>query len=105
MVLIPEKMAILDTERALAMFNALGMEMSGLVVNQVYPRELLDRPGTSEYLRNRVLMQQEHLAEIARKFGDRVQAVVPMFTREPKGLAMIEQASRYLMRCEIALEA
>ncbi len=53
MVLIPEKMAILDTERALAMFHALGMEMSGLVVNQVYPRELLDRPGTSEYLRNR----------------------------------------------------
>ncbi|EKP94887.1 MULTISPECIES: ArsA family ATPase [Thermaerobacter] len=105
MVLIPEKMAILDTERALAMFHALGMEMSGLVVNQVYPRELLDRPGTSEYLRNRVLMQQQHLADIARKFGDRVQSVVPMFTREPKGLEMIEQASRYLMNCEIALEA
>ncbi len=50
-------------------------------------------------------MQQQHLADIARKFGDRVQSVVPMFTREPKGLEMIEQASRYLMNCEIALEA
>lgn len=104
MVLIPEKMAILDTERALQMFSALGIEMSGLVVNQVYPRELLETEGTSEYLRNRVLMQQEHLAEIARKFGDRVQSVVPMFTREPKGLEMIELASRYLMNCDIALE-
>lgn len=103
MVLIPEKMAILDTERALTMFESLGMEMSGLVVNQVYPAELLDRPETSEYLRNRVEMQQHYMKEIARKFGDRVQAIVPMFTREPKGAEMIEQAANALIECPIAV--
>src|SRR5690606_36731268 len=103
MVLIPEKMAILDTERALAMFESLGMEMSGLVVNQVYPADLLDRPGTSEYLRNRVEMQQHYLKEIARKFGSRVQTIVPTFTRERKGAEMIKQAARALIECPLAV--
>ncbi|MFO7172547.1 MAG: ArsA family ATPase [Bacillota bacterium] len=104
MVLIPEKMAILDTERALQMFSALGMEMSGLVVNQVYPADLLTKEGTSDYLRNRVQMQQEHLRVIAEKFGDRVRAMVPMFTREPKGREMIELAARHLMQSELMVE-
>lgn len=102
MVLIAEKMAILDTERALKMFESLGMEMSGLVVNQVYPADLLARPGASEYLRNRVQMQQDHLEVIADKFGARVKAMVPMFTQEPKGFAMIEKAAQYLVSSQTA---
>ncbi|MHB9146617.1 MAG: ArsA family ATPase [Symbiobacteriia bacterium] len=103
MVLIPEKMAILDTARALAMFSSLGIEMSGLVVNQVYPRDLLDREGLSDFLRNRVTMQQEHLKTIREQFGDRVVTTVPMYTREPKGLEMIEIASRDLVKPRLAL--
>jgi arsenite/tail-anchored protein-transporting ATPase len=103
MVLIPEQMAILDTERALKMFENLGITMSGLVVNQVYPEELLTKDGTSEYLLNRVRMQQEHMKTIAAKFGDRVKSIVPMFTREPKGLEMIGTTSGYLVDCKIDL--
>ncbi|HWI51035.1 MAG TPA: ArsA family ATPase [Symbiobacteriaceae bacterium] len=103
MVLIPEQMAILDTERALKMFENLGINMSGLVVNQVYPVELLQKEGTSDYLRNRVTMQQEHLKTIATRFGDRVKAIVPMFTREPKGLEMIATTSTFLVDCKIDL--
>jgi arsenite-transporting ATPase len=103
MVLIPEQMAILDTERALKMFENLGITMSGLVVNQVYPAELLQKEGTSEYLKNRVTMQQEHMKTIAAKFGDRVKGIVPMFTKEPKGLEMIGTTSQYLVDCKIDL--
>jgi arsenite-transporting ATPase len=105
MVLIPEQMAILDTERALTMFQNLGIEMSGLVVNQVYPVELLQKEGTSDYLRNRVMMQQEHLKTISAKFGDKVKAIVPMFTREPKGLEMIPTCSESLINCKVDLPA
>src|SRR5207245_10168928 len=42
MVLIPERMAILDTERALEMLDALGLQLAGLIVNQVYPAELAE---------------------------------------------------------------
>ena len=97
MVLIPEQMAIVDTERALRMFADLKIEMSGLIVNQVYPADLLGDPALPEFLRNRITMQQANLAEIRDKFGSRVVGAMPMFPREPKGLEMIEQASRVLV--------
>jgi len=97
MVLIPEKMAILDTDRALSMFRALGIEMSGIVVNQVYPVELLDKANLSSFLKSRIDMQQRYVSEIKEKFGDYVVATLPMFEREPKGLEMIRRASVELM--------
>jgi len=96
MILIPERMAILDTERALAMFDKLGMKMAGVIVNQVYPRELLDRPDLSEFLRRRIEMQQKYLKEIKEKFEEYIRAVVPMFDREPKGLEMIAKVAEHL---------
>lgn len=97
MVLIPERMAILDTERALQMFKDLGITLSGLVVNQVYPVEMLDAPGLSDFTRKRIEMQQQYVQQIHKEFGDTVVATVPMFPREPKGLEMIQEAARYLM--------
>lgn len=96
MVLIPEKMAILDTERAIDMFKKLNIEMAGVLVNQVYPRELLERPDVSSFLKRRVEMQQRYLKEIKEKFGQYIRAVVPMFDREPKGIEMIAKVSEHL---------
>lgn len=98
MVLIPEKMAILDTERALSMFRDLGIRMSGLIVNQIYPRALLDKPNLSQFLRHRVLMQQEHFTSMQSKFGEHLCAALSMYPREPKGLEMIARVSEDLMR-------
>jgi len=99
MVLIPERMAILDTERALEMFDALGLRMAGLIVNQVYPKELADADGGEavEFLRNRTRMQQRYLDEIRSKFGSKVIAMLPMYPREPRGLEMIEKVSEDLL--------
>ncbi|MFQ5838624.1 MAG: ArsA family ATPase [Thermoplasmata archaeon] len=88
MVLVPEKMAILDTERALEMFQRLHITLSGLILNQVYPRDL-DSPKVSEFLRNRVKAQDPYIKEIKEKFGDLVVATLPMYPREPKGMDMI----------------
>ncbi|MDR5694872.1 MAG: TRC40/GET3/ArsA family transport-energizing ATPase [Armatimonadota bacterium] len=103
MVIIPEQMAILDTERALGMFDALGMRMSGLILNQVYPKELLEKPNLSEFLKNRIEMQQHYLGIIREKFGDLVVAALPMYTREPKGLQMLAQVAEDLMYPKLAL--
>lgn len=97
MVLIPEKMAILDTEKALDMFKALDLQLSGIVVNQVYPPSLADNPKTSEFLRHRVEMQRENLIDLKHKFGEQIAAVLPMYPKEPKGMQMIERVSRDLM--------
>ena len=99
MVLIPERMAILDTERALEMFDSLGLQMAGLIVNQVYPAELADAKGgeAAEFLRNRTMMQRKYLDEIKSKFAGKVVAVLPMYPREPRGLDMIEKVSQDLL--------
>ena len=98
MVLIPERMAILDTERALTMFDALGLQMAGLVVNQVYPEELLHAKGEAgEFLRHRAEMQRKYLDEIKSKFGSKVVAVLPMYPKEPRGMDMIARVSEDLM--------
>lgn len=96
MVLIPEKMAILDTEKALVMFEKLGITLSGIIVNQVYPRELLESSEISIFLKNRIIMQQRYLKEIKEKFYDYIRAVIPMFDREPKGLEMIGKVAEHL---------
>ncbi len=103
MVLVPERMAILDTERALAMFGGLGIRMSGLIVNQVYPAELAEREGASPFVRSRVEMQRDHLAAIRQKFGRQLLGALPMYPREPKGLAMIARVARDLVRPEFVL--
>ena len=99
MVLIPERMAILDTERALEMFDALGLQMAGLIVNQVYPAELAEAKGGEavEFLRNRARMQRKYLDEIKSKFAGKVVAMLPMYPREPRGLDMIERVSQDLL--------
>ena len=96
MVLIPEKMAILDTKRALDMFEKLGIKLSGVIVNQVYPPQLLDRPDLSQFLRRRIEMQQRYMKVIKEELGEYVRAVVPMFDREPKGLEMIAKVAERL---------
>jgi arsenite-transporting ATPase len=96
MVLIPENMAILDTERALKMFEAMKLNLSGIIVNQVYPPELLKRKDLSDFLKNRIEMQQRYMKVIWEKFEPYVRAVVPMYDREPKGLKMIAKVAEDL---------
>lgn len=96
MVLIPEKMAILDTERALKMFEAMKINLSGIIVNQVYPPELLKRKDLSDFLRHRIEMQQKYMDVIWEKFEPYIRAIIPMYDREPKGLEMIAKVSEDL---------
>ncbi len=98
MVLIPERMAILDTERALEMFDSLGLQMAGLIVNQIYPAEMRNAQGeAAAFLRNRARMQEKYLDEIKSKFGSKVVAMLPMYPKEPRGLDMISRVSEDLM--------
>ena len=92
-VVIPERMAIMDTEIAIKEFKKFGIELSGIIVNQVYPEELVSDPDVPEFLKNRVKMQQGNMEIINRKFGDKIMAVVPMMDREQKGLDMLEKTA------------
>ncbi len=97
-VVIPEQMAILDTGIAIGEFKKFGIELSGIIVNQVYPEELLRDPDVPDFLKSRIRMQQGNRETIHKKFADKIVAEVPMMDREPKGLAMLEKTASIVYR-------
>ncbi len=97
-VVIPEQMAILDTEIAIKEFKKFGIDLGGIIVNQVYPKELLNDPNIPDFLKSRVKMQQGNMEIIHKKFAGKIMAEVPMMDREPKGLAMLEKTAGIVYR-------
>jgi len=92
-VVIPEKMAILDTMKAAKLFASYDVPISGYIVNRVLPRELAGQ-DIPEYLRHRLEMQSGHLEEIKETLGDEVLGYVPEFERDITGLEMIEKMAK-----------
>lgn len=95
MVITPERMSIIDTEKALEMFRSVGLELSGIVVNKVLPPEMATNP--SPFIVNKLKQQRECMTEIMDKFGKLVISIIPMFPREPRGLEGISMVSKHLM--------
>src|SRR3989304_6148171 len=89
-VVTPEKMIILDTQKAAGMFAQFNVPISGYVVNRVLPRELLGQ-DIPAYLRQRIQMQDQYLGEIQQAFGEDVVAHVPELERDVTGMQMIER--------------
>ncbi|MEM3703380.1 MAG: ArsA-related P-loop ATPase, partial [Candidatus Bathyarchaeia archaeon] len=86
----------LDTKKALEMFRQFNIPLSGVIVNQVYPVELLNQRNVPAFLKNKITMQQKHMKTIQQEFGPLIRGVVPMFDREPKGLKMIPEVAKVL---------
>jgi arsenite-transporting ATPase len=95
-VLVPELMPILDTRKAIQMFKEFNVDVSGVIVNQVYPLSLLEDPGVPEFLKTRIRSQQVYLKQIINEFGTIIKGIVPMMEREPKGLEMIAKIAEVL---------
>ncbi len=95
-VLIPELMPILDTRKALEMFRAFDVTVSGVIVNQVYPSELRKESGVPDFLKNKIDSQQQYVGQISSDFSDLIRGIVPMLDREPKGLKMISKVASLL---------
>ncbi len=58
--------------------------MGGVIVNGLIPKEQLSADSV-EFVKNRVMMQDEHMQEIWEIFNDRIRAIVPLFETEVKG--------------------
>jgi len=92
-VIIPEEMALRDTQKAAGLFAAYNVPLCGYVVNRVIPPELGSQK-IPDYLRNRLKMQAGHLKQIDDLFGDQVLARIPEFERDVTGLPMIERMAK-----------
>ena len=94
-VVVPEEMIILDTAKAAELFAKFDVPISGYVVNRVIPAELAQQ-NVPDYLKNRIVMQQEYMGEIRGTLGDQVLAYVPELERDVTGLPAIERLANIM---------
>ncbi len=52
-------------------------------------------PDAVEFVRNRVQLQDEHMAEIWQIFGYRVRGVLPLFETEVRGAKMLTRLTEH----------
>ena len=94
-VTLPESLPIAVITRFINWFHEFGIPVGGVIVNGVIQKDQVG-DDTVDFVRNRVQMQDEHMAEIWQIFGDRVRAVAPLFETEVKGAKMLSRMAEHL---------
>ena len=80
-VLIPEAMAVFETQRLLSSLNKWHIPVSQLIVNQLVPENV-----DCVFCSRRREMQQSNLADIRDLYGDLEITEVPLFQNEIRGI-------------------
>lgn len=96
-VTLPESLPIAVITRFINWFYEFGIPVGGVVVNGVIPKEQI-AVNTAEFVQNRIKMQDEHMQQIWKIFGDKVRAVAPLFETEVKGTKMLNRMVEQLLK-------
>jgi arsenite-transporting ATPase len=88
-VTLPEALPIAVITRFLKWFTDFGIPVGGIVVNGLLPEG--DPGAIPEFIRNRRIMQAEHLETVWRLFNGQVRALVPLFETEIQGIAPLQR--------------
>jgi arsenite-transporting ATPase len=87
---LPESLPIAVITRFINWFHEFGIPVGGVVVNGVIQKDQVGK-DTVEFVLNRIQMQDEHMEEIWKIFGDKVRAIIPLFETEVKGAKMLNR--------------
>jgi len=96
-VTLPESLPIAVITRFINWFYEFGVPVGGVVVNGVITKDKVTQ-DTAEFVRNRIKMQDEHMEQIWKTFGDQVRAIVPLFETEVKGAQMLNRLVNSLVQ-------
>ncbi len=94
-VTLPESLPIAVITRFINWFHEFGIPVGGVVVNGLIQKDQVGKDA-AEFVLNRVKMQDEHMEEIWKIFGDRVRSIVPLFETEVKGAKMLNRTINHL---------
>lgn len=93
LVLLPEKLPVEETARAIKDLAVFGINVPALIVNEVIP------PGSIEgnpFLRKRRINQEKYIMEIEERFKDRIFKQVPLLESDICGLETLRQVASHL---------
>jgi arsenite-transporting ATPase len=94
-VTLPEALPIAVIRRFINWFHDFGIPVGGVVVNGIIERTQTGA-GTSEFVMNRIAMQEAYSDEIATIFPGMVRAVIPLFETEVRGVPMLGRVAGML---------
>ena len=93
LVTIPERLAIEETARTAETLSATGIDVGALVVNRILPEGL-----EGDFFRSRKAQEEQHLAEITRRFPRLRRVHVRQLPRDVYGLASLKAVSDDLIK-------
>ncbi|ABO35809.1 arsenite efflux ATP-binding protein ArsA [Methanococcus maripaludis C5] len=91
LVVIPEEMSILESERAMQALNKFKIPVDSVVVNQIIPEDV-----ECDFCRARRSLQEKRLELVNEKFGDKVIANLELLRTEAKGLDVLKDIAHKL---------
>jgi arsenite-transporting ATPase len=91
-VTLPEALPIAVITRFINWFEEFGIPVGGVVVNM-----LIDKTGIADdapdFVKNRVSMQEEYMAEIWKIFDSSIRSILPLFETEVRGTSMLKRTA------------
>lgn len=92
LVLIPERLPVLETRRAVEALKRFHVPVAGLVVNRVLPEGPL-----GDFLEQRRGQEREYLEQIERHLRGLPAVRVPLFGRDVGGVEALREVGRYVL--------
>ncbi len=91
LVMIPQEMAISETERALKQLNEYNISVEKIIVNQIQPKN-----GSCDFCKERRKLQEEKLKKIRKIFKKQSLNEIELFKEEIKGKKLLQKFSEKL---------
>ncbi|MGD0451093.1 MAG: TRC40/GET3/ArsA family transport-energizing ATPase [Candidatus Bathyarchaeia archaeon] len=93
LVLLPERLPIEETARAISDLSNFGVKVPALIVNEVIPPDVLKG---NWFLEKRRATQEKYFKEIATRFNGILQKEVPLFETDVYGIQNLRKVGEYL---------
>ncbi len=92
-VLIPERLPILETEKAIELMSRHSLHIGGLVINKILPQQ-----ADGEFLKKRKHQEEVYLELIREKFVSQALLRIPLMEEDVFSLEHLETFADYLQR-------
>ncbi|MDA3129565.1 ArsA family ATPase [Aliibacillus thermotolerans] len=86
-VLMPEKLPIVETERAVQLLNRAGMSVETLVINKCLPKEA----GASPFIIKRREQEQVYIEDIEQRFPHQKKVYLPLLEEDISSIKALQQ--------------
>ncbi len=94
-ITLPEALPIAVITRFINWFKEFGIPVGGVIVNMRIDKQAVNE-NAPDFVKNRIAMQNEYMAEIDRLFDGSVRAILPLFETEVRGIPMLERTAKLL---------